>query len=390
MKILQGDLSGKEARAALKEILYNGIKKSASDIHFESTKEGFIVRYRINGVLRVEYKGSKVTFSYILAKIKAMAQVETAGMPKPQESDFIFDYEDKDIDMRLSILPTSVGECAVIRVLASVNLANNFKDLGLSNKQVRILERNIRKPNGLILITGPNGSGKSTTLFSILSALNTPEKSIVTLEDPVERKIPGIRQTGINSKIGLTFANGLRYLLRQDPDIIMVGEIRDPETAKIAVQAAITGHLVLATTHTNDAAGAIIRLIDMNVEPYMISSSLRLVTAQRLFRLNCPFCKEEYDPPVGMLKALGVKKGTKFYHSVGCDRCGGTGTGGREGIHEFLEVDREMQELILKRPDDSHLVSAAVKDGMKTLKKRALEKVYNGSISLEEALRLVA
>ncbi len=389
MNTLQGDQKNEESKRVLQDILYNGVKEDASDIHFEPTKEGFIVRYRIDGVLKIVHEGDRALFGHILAKIKARAQIEITGIPKPQEGDFMFKYENRDIDMRLSILPTSMGQCAVIRILANLNLISDFKELGLDNEQIKILKRNISRPNGLILVTGPNGSGKSTTLFSILTNLNTPEKSIVTLEDPVERKMRRIRQTGINAKVGLGFAEGLRYLLRQDPDIIMVGEIRDAETAKISVQAAITGHLVLATVHTNNAAGAIIRLIDMGVEPYMISSSLRLVTAQRLFRINCPHCKNKYEPPMGLLKALGAKEGTKFYHSIGCDECGQTGTGGREGIHELLEVDKEIQELILDRPNDDHIIKAALKDGMKTLRQRALEKVYDGTISIEEALRLV-
>jgi type IV pilus assembly protein PilB len=348
-----------------------------------------VVRYRIDGLLRVISSGNKELREFIFSRIKIMADVETTGLPRPQEGNIKFEYKkDEFVDLRVSIFPTDLGECCVIRILESTKYFDNYKNLGFTDEQVKILEETIHKPYGLILVTGPNGSGKSTTLFTILNKLNTPERSLVTLEDPVERKLDMVRQTNINPEIGLTFASGLRYLLRQDPDIIMVGEIRDKETAKIAVQAAMTGHLVLATIHTNNAAGAIVRLNNMGVEPFLISSALRFVSAQRLARLNCPYCREEYEPPRELLEKLDAPKSIKFYHSVGCEKCNFKGVKGRIGVHEILVVTKKIQELILRKPSDEHINQVAIEEGMMTLRQAALAKAYEGLISIEEAIRL--
>ncbi len=370
-------------------IFSDAIKQGASDIHLESTRDGMVVRYRIDGLLKVISSGNKELREFIFSRIKIMANVETTGLPRPQEGNIKFEYKkDKFVDLRVSIFPTNLGECCVIRILESTKYFDNYKDLGFTDEQVKILEKTIHKPYGLVLVTGPNGSGKSTTLFTILNKLNTPERSLVTLEDPVERQIDMVRQTNINPEIGLTFASGLRYLLRQDPDIIMVGEIRDKETAKIAVQAAMTGHLVLATIHTNNAAGAIVRLNNMGVEPFLISSALRFVSAQRLARLNCPYCREEYEPPRELLEKLDAPKSIKFYHSVGCDKCNFKGVKGRVGVHEVLVVTKRIQEMILKKPSDEHINKIAIEEGMMTLHQAALAKTYEGLISIEEAIRL--
>jgi type II secretory ATPase GspE/PulE/Tfp pilus assembly ATPase PilB-like protein len=292
------------------------------------------------------------------------------------------------VDLRVSIFPTSLGESVVIRILESKKYFGNYLDLGFTREQVNILDEMVNKPYGLILVTGPNGSGKSTTLFTILNKLNAPEKCLVTLEDPVERKIDKVRQTQIDPDIGLTFADGLRYLLRQDPDVIMVGEIRDKETARIAVQSAVTGHLVLATIHTNNAAGAIVRLINMGIEPFLLASSLKFVSAQRLARMNCPNCKQEYEPPETLLKILNAPRNVRFYRSVGCDDCNFKGLKGRRGMHELLVVTKKIQDLILQKPSDEQINDLAIAEGMVTLRQSALQKAYEGIISIEEALRL--
>lgn len=370
------------------DIFREAITARASDIHIEPFQGGVIVRYRIDGVMRVVYEGDAETFEFILARIKILADLDSTGLPRPQEGNVKFNIENGHVDLRISFFPTSEGEAAVVRVLETRKEFSSYTDLGFNAEQSASLEKIIKKPYGLILVTGPNGSGKSTTLFTILNHLNDPEKSLVTLEDPVERKIEMVRQTNIDPRIGLDFAEGLRRLLRQDPDIIMVGEIRDRETANISVQAAITGHLVLATIHTNNAAGAIVRLINMGIEPFLLSSALKFVSAQRLARRNCLHCKKEYDPPVELLKTLEAPLGIKFYRSEGCEKCGDKGLMGREGIHEVLTISKNMQNLILQRPSDDQVNEMAVKEGMTTLRRAALQKVYEGTITAEEALRL--
>lgn len=376
------------ANKAIDDIFQKGIDEGASDIHFEPNKENFIVRFRIDGALKVVFEGDLQLYKYLVSKIKVIALCETTGLPRPQEGNIKYEYKGNDIDLRVSILPTSEGECVVVRVLERKDTLGDYALLGYTNDQITAIERVTKRPHGLILVTGPNGSGKSTTLFNILHNLNEPDRSLVTLEDPVERKIDMVRQTNIEPDIGLTFADGLRYLLRQDPDVIMVGEIRDRETAKIAVEASITGHLVLATIHTNNAAGAIVRLLNMGVEPYLLSSAIKFVSAQRLARTNCESCKQEYNPPEEMLQALGAPIDVKFYHSVGCPRCNQKGQLGRVGVHEILGISRSMQELIMKKPSDKEINELARQEGMKRLREMALQKVYDGLISIEEAIRL--
>jgi type IV pilus assembly protein PilB len=370
------------------DIFYNGITEGASDIHIEPTLNGMMVRYRVDGILRIVYETDKSLYDFILGRIKVLSQMEITGLPRPQEGNIKFTYEEGFVDLRVSAFPTSLGECVVVRILESTKYFGDYAELGLLSEQVKVIEGIMRKPYGLVLVTGPNGSGKSTTLFTMLNKLNDPERSLVTLEDPVERKIEKVRQTQINPDIGLTFADGLRYLLRQDPDVIMVGEIRDKETAKIAVQAAVTGHLVLATIHTNNAAGAIVRLINMGIEPFLLTSALKFISAQRLARVNCPSCKQEYDPPAEFLKKLNAPLGIKFYKSAGCSECNNKGIKGRQGMHEVLVITKAIQDLILTTPSDEQINEIAIKEGMATLRQAALEKVYHGIISIEEALRL--
>ncbi len=369
-------------------ILANAIREKVSDVHIEPKPDGCNVRFRIDGVLSLVAEIPANLVSSMTARIKILAQLDTTGLPRPQEGNMKFRFEDRNVDFRVSIFPTSYGECIVMRLLESVKEYDSFENLGLSSAQSQILEKTIKKPYGLILVTGPTGSGKSTTLFTLLDRLNSPDKSLVTLEDPVERKLDMVRQTQINHDIGLTFASGLRYLLRQDPDIIMVGEIRDEETAQIAVQAAITGQLVLATIHTNNAAGSVIRLLNMKVEPFLLTSALRLVTAQRLARRLCDNCREEYHPSEKLLARVGASSDMKFYRSLGCEKCNNKGVVGRFGIHEVLPITDEVEACVYDNPSDDHINEVAKKQGMVSLREVALQKAQEGLISVEEVLRL--
>lgn len=369
-------------------IIVSAIEEGTSDIHLEPVLDGQIVRFRVDGILKVVAEIPPNLEHAVNARIKILSQLDTTGPPRPQEGNLKFDYDKRTVDLRISIFPTSYGECIVMRILESVKEYENFKHLGLLSEQNDIIKKALDKPYGLILVTGPTGSGKSTTLFTFLDRLNDPKLSLVTLEDPVERKIDMVRQTQIDHNVGLTFASGLRYLLRQDPDIIMVGEIRDDETASIAVQAAITGQLVLATIHTNNAAGAVVRLLNMNVDPFLINSALRLVTAQRLARENCPYCREEYKPSPELIARAGANPDTKFYRSKGCEKCQNKGIIGRFGLHEVLEITSEIESAIYDNPSDDHINELAQKNGMIRLRDVALQKAVEGRISLEEMLRL--
>jgi len=369
-------------------IINNAIKEGASDIHIEPGKDKLIVRIRVNGILKVLFEIPKDLTKSLISRIKVMTELDTTGAPRPQEGSIKVQIADRDIDLRISIFPIIYGECVVMRILESINKYENFEDLGFSVEQAEMLEGVIHKPFGLILVTGPVGGGKSTTLFSILNKLNEPTKSLVTLEDPVERKMDHVRQTQINPEVGLTFASGLHFQLRQDVNVIMVGEIRDPETANIAIQAAMTGQLVLATIHANSAAGVIVRLLGMGIEPYLIVSALKLVTSQRLARINCPHCRRETVPPLSVLHKMGVSQGTKFFNSNGCDKCGGKGVVGRFGIHEVLRVSDRIKEAIYENYSESKIVEIAKSEGMALMKDIVLQRAEEGTISLEEAMRL--
>jgi type II secretory ATPase GspE/PulE/Tfp pilus assembly ATPase PilB-like protein len=297
--------------------------------------------------------------------------------------------ESKKIDVRVSSLPTFYGENIVLRLLDKTSVSKDLGDLGMEGYTLKEFRRLIRFPHGIILVTGPTGSGKSTTLFAALSEINDIKKNIVTVEDPIEYDIEMVRQTQVNPKIGLTFAQGLRSILRQDPDVIMVGEIRDTETAEIAVQAALTGHLVLSTLHTNDAIGAITRLVDMGIPPYLIASSVIGVLAQRLIRKICPKCKEAVQVPVNVMKELGIQDPKAvFYGGKGCSFCSNQGYTGRSSIHEFFSVNSRMRELITKKASEGELVEVAKQQGMKTLRETGIEKAYLGITSLEEVLEV--
>ncbi len=374
-------------------ILGQAVKDGASDIHIEPTREGMRVRYRIDGILQEQMQLPKKVQQSLVSRIKIMASMDIAEKRAPQDGRISLMVEGKQWDYRVSTLPSVFGEKVVLRVLDKSAISVGLHRLGIMPKTLEQFENLIQRTYGIILVTGPTGSGKSTTLYSVLSKLNSTEKNILTIEDPVEYELPGITQVGVNPRAGLTFAAGLRCMLRQDPNIIMVGEIRDGETALIAVEAALTGHLVLSTLHTNDAPGAIARLLDMEVEPFLISSAVVGVLAQRLARVICPRCKMAYQPPMDAVRRLGLTsentQGVKFYRGRGCEYCKGTGYKGRTGIYELMAVNDEVRDLALNRESGHRIREAAIRNGMVTLKSDATEKVLLGITTLEETLRVI-
>lgn len=374
-------------------ILSNAVKDGASDVHMEPTREDVRIRYRVDGVLREASHIPKKVQAALTSRLKIMASMDIAEKRAPQDGRISLIIDGKQWDFRVSTLPSQFGEKLVLRVLDKSNIGIGLHRLGISPKTLELFENIIQRTYGIILVTGPTGSGKSTTLYSVLSKLNSTEKNILTIEDPVEYELAGITQVGVNPKAGLTFATGLRCMLRQDPNIIMVGEIRDQETGTIAVEAALTGHMVLSTLHTNDAPGAIPRLLDMDIEPFLISSAVVGVLAQRLVRVICPRCKTSYQPPMDAVRRLGMSadpgQGVKFYRGRGCDFCKGTGYKGRCGIYELLTVNDEIRDLALQRASGHQIREAAIRNGMITLKQDAIEKVLLGVTTLEESLRVV-
>lgn len=374
-------------------ILAQAVKDGASDIHIEPTREGMRVRYRIDGILQEAMQLPKKVQQSLVSRVKIMASMDIAEKRAPQDGRISLMIEGKQWDFRVSTLPSVFGEKVVLRVLDKSAIGVGLHRLGIMPKTLEQFENQIQRTYGIILVTGPTGSGKSTTLYSVLSKLNSTEKNILTIEDPVEYELAGITQVGVNPRAGLTFAAGLRCMLRQDPNIIMVGEIRDGETALIAVEAALTGHLVLSTLHTNDAPGAIARLLDMEVEPFLISSAVCGVLAQRLARVICPRCKMAYQPPMDAVRRLGLTsentQGVKFYRGRGCDYCKGTGYKGRTGIYELMCVNDEIRDLALNRESGHKIREAAIRNGMITLKSDATEKVLLGITTLEETLRVI-
>jgi len=376
-------------------ILAEALKKRASDIHIEPCEKELRIRYRVDGKLQEALEVPKRNQNAILARLKIMSKLDITESRLPQDGRFKIRLEGKEIDFRVSVLPIAYGSKVVLRALDKANLGVGLEKLGFLKKNMELFNQAIKKPYGMMLLTGPTGSGKSTTLYSILNRLNTPEKNVTTIEDPVEYQVEGITQVQANPDIGLTFASGLRSLLRQSPDIIMVGEIRDFETADIAIKASLTGELVLSTLHTNDAAGAITRLVDMGVEPFLIASSVILVAAQRLCRKICPYCKEKADIPKAVFDRLGVNKadlekkgGRDFYRGKGCQRCNDSGYFGRMGTLEVLVVDDTIRNMVINRTPSDQIKDYAIKNGMKTLRDNALQKFINGDTTLEEVLRI--
>lgn len=374
-------------------VIKEAIRRRASDIHIEPEADGMRVRYRIDGILQDILNIPKENQNAVIVRIKIMSRLDITAIYTPQDGRFKLKVGNGEVDFRVSILPTTFGQKIVMRVLDKGILNVGLDGLGFEEKQLKILKKAIKEPFGMILVTGPTGSGKSTTLYSIINELNTVERNIITVEDPVEYLIEGLTQIQTNSDIGLTFAEGLRAMLRQSPDIVMVGEIRDNETADIAIKASLTGQLVFATLHTNDAAGALTRLVDMNVEPFLVASSLVLVSAQRLCRKICEYCKEPADVPQKVRERLKLKlpAGVTFYHGKGCASCNETGYFGRMGIAEFLEIDGTIRDMLIEGESPEDITEYARKEnGMLTLWDDAMAKCTAGLTPLEEVLRIVS
>lgn len=371
-------------------ILVQAIKDRASDIHIEPFEKTMRLRYRIDGALVDMPPPPKSMQVALTSRIKIMANLDIAERRLPQDGRMRVRVGGRDIDMRVSFLPTVHGEKCVIRILDKSNLSASIDQLGMDPDSYRRFKAAIDAPHGLILVTGPTGSGKTTTLYSALNELNNPEYNIITVEDPVEFQIPGINQVPVRKEIGLTFASALRAILRQDPDIIMIGEIRDEETAEIAVEAALTGHQVLSTMHCNDAAGAIARLDDMGIAPFLISSSVILSCAQRLMRKICPSCKEPVSYPSKMYEDLNIDpkmfEGVQLFRGRGCERCKNTGYSGRTAIIEIMTVTDEIRRLIIKRAGSMEIAKVAIEQGMRTLRMVALDKARQGISTLEQVL----
>jgi type IV pilus assembly protein PilB len=371
-------------------IVMKAIKEGASDIHIEPEEETLKIRTRVDGMLHEMSSPPKHLQSALISRIKIMSDLNIAERRIPQDGRFTTKMEGKQIDVRVSCVPTIYGENVVLRLLDSTSALLSLEDLGFSKSMLEKYKKLIIRPHGIILVTGPTGSGKTTTLYASLDKINTEEKNIITIEDPVEYKLAGVRQIQVDTKVELTFANGLRSILRQDPNIIMVGEIRDLETAEIAVQAALTGHLVFSTLHTNDAPGAITRLTDMGVEPFLVSSSLIGVLAQRLVRKICVECKEKHAPTKEELKDIGLGANEKiiFYRGKGCPKCMNTGYKGRISIYELMIPDEKIHNAIVAKAPTDEIRKLARAAGMVTLEEDGIEKVRQGITSVEEVLRV--
>ena len=379
-------------------LLNDALKNRASDIHIEPLEKTVRVRFRIDGNLREIETFSKKDLRPVLTRVKIMSKLDITESRLPQDGRLKIKMTDREVDCRVSVLPVMHGGKVVMRILDKTNLQIGLENLGFLPETLEAFKAAVKKPFGMILVTGPTGSGKSTTLYSILNQLNTPEKNIITIEDPIEYQVRGITQIQTRSEVGLDFAKGLRATLRQSPDVVMVGEIRDAETADIAIKASLTGQLVLSTLHTNDAAGAMTRLVDMGVEPFLIASSVILVAAQRLVRNVCPSCKKDADIPTEVLRGLAHdldricpnSKERIFLKGQGCARCNGTGYYGRMGILETLVVTDELRDLVTRRASSFEIKEAALKKGMTTLRDDALKKFCMGRTTLEEVLRVTS
>ncbi len=375
-------------------ILDEALRQRASDIHFEPYEKYFRVRYRVDGSLKEAFSHSREHYSAVVARCKIIATLDITEKRLPQDGRFRARIGGREVDFRVSILPMYHGEKIVMRVLDKGGVKSGLDKLGFTEKPTEVFAGAIKHPYGMILVTGPTGSGKSTTLYTILNTLNTPDKNIMTIEDPVEYQVEGITQTQVNSEVGLTFAAGLRSLLRQSPDIVLVGEIRDTETADIAVKASLTGHLVFSTLHTNSAAGAMTRLIDMGVEPFLIASSVICVAAQRLMRRVCQYCKTETKITEDMMRRARLKPSDfedfKAMKGAGCAKCNGTGYFGRLGCIEVMRLDPDIRELVIQKKSSDVIGEVAVEKGMETLFQNAFGLFKKGLTSLEEVLRVTS
>lgn len=371
-------------------IITRAIESRASDIHIEPFEDELKVRYRIDGVLHDIESIPKRLQAAVVSRIKIMSKLNIAERRLPQDGRIRLKVGEREIDFRVSTIPVLYGESVVMRILHKEGIVIDLDLLGFPPRTLHSFEQIIKKPNGIILVTGPTGSGKTTTLYGALDKINSPDKKIITVEDPVEYQLKGVNQIQVKPQIGLNFANTLRHIVRQDPDIIMIGEIRDLETAEIAIQSALTGHLVFSTLHTNDAPSAITRLLDMGVENFLLSSTVRGILAQRLVRVICPSCKEKDTSTAGAeeLNLIGFDSNIAMHHGKGCEQCAFTGFYGRMGIFELLVIDDDIRRLILKNADSNEIRDAAKKHGMRTLIEDGAEKIKAGVTTLSEVLRV--
>ena len=387
-EIMREDVNSSPVVMLVNSMVEQAVRQRASDIHVEAEQDRIRVRCRVDGVLYTTATYSPQLLSAIVARIKIISGLDISEKRKPQDGRFSYTVDHREYDIRVSILPTVYGEKCVMRLTQKKALANNKKMLGMFDEDLEKFDKILNRPNGIVLVTGPTGSGKSTTLYTALSELNSDMVNIITVEDPVEANIDGINQVQVNTKADLTFANALRSILRQDPDIIMIGEIRDGETASIAVQASITGHLVVSTLHTNDTASSVTRLLDMGVESYLIADSTVGIIAQRLVRRLCPNCKRGrlvLDHEADYLELSPQERRTQMiYEPVGCQRCNGTGYYGRIGVYEIMEITPRLRSLIAQRVHTDHLRAAAIEDGMSTLRQSARRLVLEGTTAMTE------
>ncbi len=372
-------------------VLLQAIRDKASDVHFEPFENEYKMRYRIDGVLYEMVPPPKYIAAALSSRIKVMADLDIAERRLPQDGRISLTVQGNPIDLRVSVLPTMFGESVVLRVLDRSQASFNIEELGLSHEDCELVRQLIHKPNGIIIVTGPTGCGKTTTLYSALNELNDVGTKVITTEDPVEYDVDGLVQVQMKPDIGLTFARCLRSILRQDPDVILVGEIRDLETAQIAAQASLTGHVVFTTLHTNDAPSSIARLLDMGIEPFLITATLEGIVAQRLIRKICESCKTQFEPSEAQLKELQLTpddvKGKKFHYGRGCSKCNGTGYRGRTGIFELMVFNDDIRDLIMNQASTSVLRAAAQKAGMKLLREKGLVAIYNGITTIDEVAK---
>jgi type IV pilus assembly protein PilB len=385
---LANDVSNAPVVRLVNSMIQHAIRLSASDIHIEPMEDKIRVRFRVDGELQEVMTTSKGALSAIVTRIKIMGGMDIAEKRVPQDGRVETTIDGSGVDMRLSILPTVEGEKIVIRLLGRSDTLMSKTQLGFTDENLALFDDIIKNPNGIFLICGPTGSGKTTTLYTALSELNKPDINIVTVEDPVEYRLNGVNQVQVNMKAGMTFASGLRSILRQDPDIILIGEIRDAETAQIAVRSAITGHLVLSTIHTNDAVSSISRLVDMGIEPYLLSSSMVGIVAQRLVRRICPKCKTSYRPDHNEMMLLKLREPTPLYRGAGCQACNFTGYSKRIAIHEIVKINKDMRELINRRATLDQMRAAASRYGTTTLRDNCVRLVMDGVSTTEELLRV--
>ncbi|MBF0182575.1 MAG: type II secretion system ATPase GspE [Magnetococcales bacterium] len=367
-------------------LIIQALRNRASDIHIEPFENNIIVRFRVDGLLHEALRPPKPVQAPLMSRIKVMAGLNIAEKRLPQDGAMRVRVASREVDVRVSVLPGSHGERLVMRLLEKQEERTNLNELGLTTPQLGWIKNRMTASHGIMLVTGPTGSGKSTTLYSILSSINTSEKNIITIEDPIEYSLAGVGQIQVAPRIGLTFASGLRSILRQDPDVIMVGEIRDLETAEIAIQASLTGHLVFSTLHTNDSVGAVVRLVNMGIEPFLVSSSLDGVVAQRLVRKLCAQCKEPFSPPPELVGAIA--EGATYFRPKGCPACLGSGYLGRTALFELLTMSAELRTRIDRRVSDQELREVAIAEGMTPLREAGLARAALGITSLEEVLRV--